>query len=59
MNVGSVGSGAVAQQVSRVASNEAKEGPGPDKINDHDADDVGASSAPAPAGTGQVVDISV
>ncbi|MBD8891900.1 hypothetical protein [Roseibium litorale] len=59
MNVGSVGSGATAQQISRFSSNEMKEGPGPDKINDHDADDLGAASAPAPKGTGTLVDITV
>lgn len=59
MNVGSVGSGAVAQKISQVSSNEMREGPGPDKVNDHDSDDVGASSAPAPKGTGTMIDITV
>lgn len=59
MNVGSVGSGAIAQKASQVSSREMREGPGPDKINDHDADDMGGTSAHAPRGTGTLVDITV
>jgi hypothetical protein len=46
--------------VTSARSPEAKEGPGPDRVNDGDADDgVGAAkaaSAPAPSGMGKVVD---
>lgn len=43
-----------------LAPAEALEGPGPDKVNDHDADDMGAApqKAATPANIGRLVDIS-
>jgi hypothetical protein len=54
MNISSVGSSAMPMR------SEAAEGPGPDKVNDHDADDAAAVQqavkAAKAAGTGTVVD---
>ncbi|MCB1518297.1 MAG: hypothetical protein KDJ19_11860 [Hyphomicrobiaceae bacterium] len=57
MNVSGV-SGALP--VRSIAPAEASEGPGPDKVNDHDADDVGAApvQAATPSNVGRLVDIS-
>lgn len=44
-----------------VSAPEAGEGPGPDKVNDHDADDGATSQAAPPAnnppGVGTVLDV--
>jgi hypothetical protein len=50
MSIASVGA---FQAPSYQPRSEASEGPGADKVNDHDADDVKAAAAP---GTGQVLD---
>ena len=62
MSVSSAGpSSPIASTMSRMS--EAGEGPGPDKVKDHDADNAGAvrapvKAAPAPS-TGRIVDITV
>ncbi|WP_333826170.1 hypothetical protein [Pinisolibacter sp.] len=39
---------------------EMREGPGPDRVNDHDGDDGAAARAPAPPpGMGNIVDKTV
>lgn len=42
MNIAATGA-----QMPIMQSREAGEGPGPDKVNDHDADDGAAATAPA------------
>ncbi len=61
MSVSTAGpSSLIASTTSRMS--EASEGPGPDKVHDHDADNTGAGRPPvkaAPArGTGRIVDIT-
>lgn len=59
MNVSNVGAFSAPAQTLRSSAGEAAEGPGPDKVNDHDSDDMSSAKAPTAAGTGGSVDISV
>ena len=58
MNVGTIGALSAPPQNIRPPVSEAAEGPGPDTVNDHDADDRSAAKAPTAAGTGSKVDVT-
>lgn len=57
MSISGISAGQMAKTAQTVLSSgrsEASEGPGPDKVNDHDSDD---RKAPPPSGSGSVVDL--
>jgi len=58
MDISSVGGLSAPVPTAKAASSEASEGPGPDKVNDHDADDLPAAKAPTAAGTGTQIEIT-
>ena len=59
MNISNVGAFSAPAQALRSSAGEAAEGPGPDKVNDHDSDDMPSAKAPTSAGTGGSVDMTV
>lgn len=58
MNVGTIGALSAPPQSVRPPVSEAAEGPGPDQVNDYDADDRPAAKAPTASGTGSRVDVT-
>ncbi|WP_417679126.1 hypothetical protein [Roseibium sp.] len=58
MNVGTIGALSAPPQSVRLPVSETAEGPGPDQVNDYDADDRPAAKAPTASGTGSMVDVT-